>query len=313
MGSVAAPMVSVIIPVYNRKEYIQETLDSVLSQSFQNLEVIVVDDGSTDGTLDILKSYGKRIKLFRQKHAGRGVARNLGIKKSQGKYLAFLDSDDVWLKHKLKLQVEILEKKSHIVCVYGACLRIDQWGAPLRKAKRQSKGYSGDVFYKLLFRNFVASPTPLIRRSCFENGVLFFERFYNIYEDWDCWLQLALCGHFYFISKPLAHYRIHAKQSVQLIKAKGIELSTLEVLDKAFDAVVVPKKIKSKAMSLAQIRIAYWYLCNAEIHIAKDRLKAARKNWPRSFFNLHWFVLRLFSIFPFLTKRIKLSYFYNNL
>ena len=167
------PKVSVIIPSYNRKAYIQETIESVRKQSYQDFEIILIDDGSTDGTLDILKGYGDSIQLIQQKHAERAAARNKGIEQSKGEYIAFLDSDDTWLPEKLALQIEIMEGSPQVVCVYGACLRMDAKSRPLAKARRQTKGFSGDIFLKLLKRNFIPSPTPLLRRSCFEKAIRF--------------------------------------------------------------------------------------------------------------------------------------------
>ena len=106
------PIVSVIIPAYNSEKFIGETLYSVVRQSFQAMEIIVVDDGSTDGQNEIIKTIMKedaRIKLIQQANRGVSAARNLGIEHAKGQYLAFLDADDVWLPHNIKVKVEFLQ------------------------------------------------------------------------------------------------------------------------------------------------------------------------------------------------------------
>ncbi|HYE37152.1 glycosyltransferase family A protein [Methylocaldum sp.] len=102
------PLVSVVIPAYNAMAFLRQTLDSVLAQTYDNLEVIVVDDGSTDGTSDLLHGYGERITVLRQANAGQAAARNYGARVARGDMLAFLDSDDLWDAAKIARQVELL-------------------------------------------------------------------------------------------------------------------------------------------------------------------------------------------------------------
>lgn len=103
----AEPLISVVIPTYNRAHYVCEAIDSVLAQTYKNIEIIAVDDGSTDNTKDIIQQYSSRIKYIYQNNAGPSAARNNGIKQSNGDLIAFLDSDDIWLAEKLERQVEI--------------------------------------------------------------------------------------------------------------------------------------------------------------------------------------------------------------
>ena len=112
------PKVSVIIPTYNRAEYLPDAIDSVLAQTFRDFEVIIIDDGSTDNTREIIEKYIKRypqiIRPFYQMNSGASVARNKGIEEARGEYIAFLDSDDVWLSKKLERQVSVLERDKKI-------------------------------------------------------------------------------------------------------------------------------------------------------------------------------------------------------
>ena len=104
------PLVSIIMPAHNREAYIGEAVESALSQDYENVELIVVDDGSTDRTYEILSDFGERIRLFRQHNAGPGAARNRGLDHAGGEFIAFLDSDDVWAPGKLRAQVSHLQR-----------------------------------------------------------------------------------------------------------------------------------------------------------------------------------------------------------
>jgi len=110
MPTPSTPLVSVIIPAYNATAFLGETLDSVLAQTYPNLEIIVVDDGSTDDTPDLLGSYGDRIRVLRQANSGQATARNHGAREAHGELLAFLDSDDLWDPDKIARQVELLDR-----------------------------------------------------------------------------------------------------------------------------------------------------------------------------------------------------------
>ena len=135
------PKVSVIIPTYNREEFITETIKSVLNQTYKDFEIIVVDDGSTDNTKQKLEPFKSKIKLIEQKNSERAVARNNGVKSSSGEYIAFLDSDDLWIKNKLENQVNFLDEKKDFILTYGQSFRINEHGKPIKTAKRQIQGY----------------------------------------------------------------------------------------------------------------------------------------------------------------------------
>jgi glycosyltransferase involved in cell wall biosynthesis len=122
------PLISVVIPAYNGEQFLSQSIGSVLAQTYRNLELIVVDDGSTDGSVKILENYGARIRLLRQKNRGAGAARNTGIRAARGKWIAFLDSDDRWLPEKLACQLQCLEKFGARIC-YSRC--VTESGEPL--------------------------------------------------------------------------------------------------------------------------------------------------------------------------------------
>lgn len=123
MQNTGAPLVSVIMPAYNARPYIAEAMQSVLSQDYPNIELIVVDDGSVDGSAECAKMFGDRVKVIRQANAGVAAARNKGLDEAKGELIAFLDADDVWLPGKISAQVEYLRQHPETAVVYGTFLR----------------------------------------------------------------------------------------------------------------------------------------------------------------------------------------------
>lgn len=291
------PKVSVIIPTYNREQFIVETINSVLNQTYKDFEIIVVDDGSTDNTKSKLEQFKSKIKLIEQKNSERAIARNNGVKNSTGQYVAFLDSDDIWIKNKLEKQVEILNSKPEVILTYGQCLRINEDGRKIKTAKRQLRGFSGNVYERLLMRNFVVSPTPMIKREFFEK-TSGFQTKYIPYEDWEFWIRFSLLGKFHFIDKPLAYYRIHSTQSVKLVQAEKIEEVTSLLLNDSFKLKEDINGIKNKSLSIANLRFCYWYLLANQHEKAKERLEVAKDLNPSIFLNLQWQGLNFLSNFP---------------
>ena len=291
------PRVSVIIPTYNREEFITETINSVLNQTYKDFEIIVVDDGSTDNTKLKLESFKSNIKLIEQKNSERAIATNNGVKNSSGEYIAFLDSDDIWIKDKLEKQVKLLDSNSDVVLTYGQCLRINEYGEEIQSAKRQLQGFSGDVFTNLLMRNFISSPTPMIRREYLET-TRGFQTKYIPYEDWEFWIRFSLLGKFSFSGEPFAYYRIHKNQSVKLVQAEKIETVTSLLLEDSFKLKNDFENIKKHSLGLANLRFCYWYILANQNKKAKEKLKKAINLSPKIFFDPRWHGLNLISAVP---------------
>lgn len=195
------PKVSVIIPTYNRWPMVREAIDSVLAQDDEDFELIVVDDGSTDGTSEALGQYGGRVKMIQHPH-NRGVsaARNTGLLRSRGKYIAFLDSDDLWVKGKLKTQVAFLDENPH----YPLCYTDEIWirrGKRVNPMKKHSK-YSGWIFEKCLPLCIISPSSAMMRRMLFSKVGLFDEAL-PVCEDYDFWLRVSLRFPIFFIDKKL--------------------------------------------------------------------------------------------------------------
>ncbi|TRZ52750.1 glycosyltransferase [bacterium] len=204
------PTVSVVIPAYNASRWIGETLDSILAQAFRDFEVIVVDDGSTDDTAAVVAGFGDRVCCIHKPNGGAPSARNVGIRAARGEYIAFVDADDLWVKEKLQLQMDLLKKTG---LAWGYCDAFafdDKSGKRLYRFEKNFHQYAGDILESLFFVDFIPSPTPVIRKSVFEHVGYFDEdRAERIGEDWDMWLRIAACYPIGLVSQPLAYYRVH--------------------------------------------------------------------------------------------------------
>lgn len=203
------PLVSVIIPSYNHAKYIRQTIDSVLSQEYRNLEVIVVDDGSTDDSLAILREYGNCIRMVSQKNQGQAAARNTGIQLAQGELIGFLDSDDLYSPGKIDEQVKMFEKDFGLSLVWTDLSLIDGDGKDLRLMKCPPP-VGTPLHWAILEGNFICNATVMLRKTCF-GQVGKFDTSIPSVADGDMWIRLLAAGHsFCYIAKPTIKYRVHA-------------------------------------------------------------------------------------------------------
>lgn len=210
--STLSPSVAVIIPCYNREKFIRETVDSALSQTYRNIETIVVDDGSTDGTREILDSYGDRIRVLEHPggvNRGQSAAINLGLRSSKSEYVAILDSDDVWVPHKIARQVGFLMKNPDVGLVYSNGYAIDAGGSRLYElypAGHKEEGNPGRV---LLECQFACPSSYLVRRSALD-AVGEFDETMRSAQDHDMAIRLAEVTKVAYIDERLWYYRRHA-------------------------------------------------------------------------------------------------------
>ena len=184
------PEISVIIPVYNGDKTIRETIESVLNQTFSDFELLIINDGSQDTTLEIVSNIpDPRIKVFSYPNAGLNASRNRGISLASGEYVSFIDADDIWTPDKLEAQLKALKAEPQAAVAYSWTDWIDEKGQFLRRANHNSA--TGDVFAKLLLADFVGSGSnPLIRKQAFAE-VGNFDQSLVGGQDWDMWLRLA--------------------------------------------------------------------------------------------------------------------------
>jgi glycosyltransferase involved in cell wall biosynthesis len=207
------PLISIIIPTYQSAQFLPQSIESILNQTFKDFEVIVVDDGSTDSTSEVLNNYIPQIRVISQKNQGPSIARNTGIRASSGVFLAFLDADDFWISDKLEKQIRLLEENYELGLIFTNALIL---------YNQISKGTifdlvtpkSGWVEKDLFQINFMPMSTILVRRSCLERVGLFDENLPPC-EDYDLWLRISHLYPVAFISEPLAYYRISCSQISQ--------------------------------------------------------------------------------------------------
>lgn len=247
------PLVSIIIPTFNNAEFITQAIESVLNQTYQGFEIIVIDDGSTDQTENILSKFGDRITYIKQNNRGPSSARNAGIKKSSGKYIAFLDSDDLFLPNKLSIQINFLVKHPEIDLVYsnGFRFRLDEYGNEVsRKLSETGELIKGDINnsnfqYKLMEKNIFPVHASLVKRECLEiiGG---FDETLTACEDWDLWYRIAEKYNIAYLDEFLIKYRdINDSNSSDFIRNFQEVDRVMEKISKTPTFLNSPKKVKS--------------------------------------------------------------------
>ena len=223
--------ISVIIPTYSYGRFLRDAIDSVLAQTVAPLEIIVVDDGSTDDTPEIVASYGDRIRYIRQQNAGVGAARNSGIAAARGEYLAFLDSDDIWLPEKLARELACLEADPGLGLVHCGVEMFDASGT----VRISMTGREGWIAHELLRldREVIASvgSCPLVPKRVVDE-VGGFDESLPPSEDWDFVYRVALRYRIGFVPMVLVRYRLHSA-GIHLNVAK-MEKGMMAALGKAF-------------------------------------------------------------------------------
>ena len=182
------PRVSAIIPTYNRKAFVLEAIESVLAQTYKDYELIVVDDGSDDGTAEALKQYGERIRYVYQRHGGVSTGRNRGLELARGEFIAFLDSDDLWLPKKLQMQVAFMDANPQAQICYTDEIWIRR-GVRVNPRKKHAK-YSGWIYPYCLPLCIISPSSALMRRDIFAE-VGSFDPAFPVCEDYDLWLRVA--------------------------------------------------------------------------------------------------------------------------
>jgi glycosyltransferase involved in cell wall biosynthesis len=210
------PLVSVVIPAYNAERTIRATLVSVLGQTMSDLEVVVVDDGSTDGTSTVAGSLDDtRVRVLRQSNAGHASARNAGIADARGTYVAVVDADDLWLPRKLEHQVGRLRSHPHVRALHGAAVHVDDSLEPLFIGGcREGENRLLDI---MCFRGLPGIMCTLIAEKALLDEVGGFDPSLIILQDWELAIRLARRGALYSMAEPLALYRVHAtNQSKQI-------------------------------------------------------------------------------------------------
>ncbi|MBA3922877.1 MAG: glycosyltransferase [Nostocaceae cyanobacterium] len=225
------PLISIIIPAYNSEKTIGQTIQSALKQTFSDFELIIINDGSQDATIDIISNFKDlRIKTFSYPNAGLSISRSRGFERAVGEFISYLDADDLWTPNKLSSQLQALQNNPDAAVAYSWTDNIDAEGNFLEKGTHIS--LSGDVYQKLLVINFLENGSnPLIKRKAIEE-VGGFDNSLPAAQDWDMWIRLA--KKFKFVAVPSVQilYRISAtSQSSNLLRQ---EKACILVFNKSF-------------------------------------------------------------------------------
>ncbi len=232
-------LVSVVIPTYNRAGTIERTVNSVLAQTWEPIEVIVVDDGSTDHTADVLAGYGDKIRVIHQKNRGPSAARNTGIRAATGEIISFLDSDDEWLPDKTERQVRLLQATESLgvkCCVCDCRMQFTTRGTTSFTSARLHPGCREGIWTNpaevLVTRFLLFNQSVAVRREALERVGYFREDLpYGLNDDYDLAVRLSLIGPWAFIADPLVVWHEHANNISRTHSEVDISTHTFRILN----------------------------------------------------------------------------------
>lgn len=234
------PTVSVIIPTYNRSDLLPRAVESVLSQTYADFEVLVIDDGSCDGTERVMAAFtDPRVRYHYRTHGGIGATMNAGIALAQGAYIARLDSDDEWLPHMLVTLVPVLQDRPDAGVVYARAQACDARGTPVRATKGEPLRYPTDSFRSMLYDDCTCNITVIARRACLTTTGCFDEAM-HVNEDWDMWLRVAERYPFVFVDEIVARFRRHSGNITRSDHRAAALEGRVAVLDKLYARSLVP-------------------------------------------------------------------------
>lgn len=247
------PLISVIIPVYNGKQTIKATIKSVLNQSFANLELIVINDGSQDSSLEVISNIkDPRLKVFSYENSGVAISRNRGIKLSSGEFIAFLDADDLWTSDKLEAQLKALQVNPQAAVAFSWVDYINEFGDFLHTGNHVT--INGNAYKQMLVENVLENGSnPLVRRGALDK-VGGFNQSLTPAEDWDMWLRLAASYDFVTVPYPQILYRTLSNSgSSNVLKMEKV---ASQLIEQAFNSAPLSLQyLKKKALA-----VSYHYL-----------------------------------------------------
>lgn len=271
----AQPLVSVVVATYNMGHYLPQAVQSILAQSYPSVEVIIVDDGSTDDTQAVTQELARdaRVRVHHQSNAGQASAKNKGIELSRGEFLAFLDADDAWMPDKLAKQMPLFQGRPAVGVVYSEYACMDGVGQPLPKPPTQLR--RGRVSGELLIENFVSFPTAVVRRECLQK-LGSFDLNYGMGIDYDLWLRISAHYEFDFVSDATVRYRIWAGQMSKNYR-KRYE-SAIRIMQRFLDE--NPHAVPSRVVRTAW---AHTYLGRGDSILWHEKdMRAARADYLRA-------------------------------
>lgn len=267
-------IVSVIIPAYNQGHFLAEAVNSVLAQTYPHVEIIVVDDGSTDDTAVVARSFtDPRVRYVYKQNGGLSSARNEGLRHAQGQYISYLDSDDCFLPEKLAMLVGEMDAHSAVGFVAGQAIPVDEHGRHV--GKKFDTPLPTDT-KQLLLGNPLHVGSVLVRRD-WQDKAGFFDESLRSYEDWDMWLRLAQAGcQMRYVPQPVSLYRFHTAQMTR--DGRQMTTATFAVLDKLFGDPTLPSEwqaMKDRAYSQAYLRKTAQAYRNRDYNTGQESLRQA--------------------------------------
>ena len=283
------PVVTVVIPVYNGENYLHEAIDSVLQQTFKDVEVIVVDDGSTDSTGSIVEHYAEQhpalVRGLRKENGGTATALNAGIRAAKGKYVAWLSHDDRFVPHKLETQLRILREQPEVVGIYSDYAYIDAAGKQIGGA-RSTVYPPTQMMRHLLQCVFINGSTLLIERRCFEE-VGYFDETLRYTHDAMMWLKLVDSYQLAYCPETLSAYRLHATQQTHTSPAIRSSLRAwLDRMVEEFSLEQIFPELRKPQTTAVERAEAYTYLgdvfvlCAVHPRLGLQQYWQSLKTWP---------------------------------
>lgn len=275
--------VSVCITSYNHARYLPQTIDSVLSQTWPDLEVIIVDDGSSDSSHELLLTYqqrhpGKIRYYWHEGHANRGISAscNLAIEKAQGEYFAWLGSDDYWLPDKLAKQVKYLAEHPETGMVHTSALTLDAAGNLYPVLNMHETVTTADAWKQLAVGNYICASTVLLVRARLDKVGAYLDEGL-VFSDWELWIRISTKYPIGFISEPLAVYRVHGQNvSISAQKASMILQSNLAVIETAGARLPqIDTAMKNKAIANAYVRAGLDSFAGGQCEVGRTYLLRA--------------------------------------
>lgn len=271
--------ISICIPTYNRRKYLKETIESVLAQTYKDYEIVIVDDGSTDGTEEMLKQADYPVRYHWQQNSGDAAARNKLVELAQERYIAFLDSDDLLMPDAIERMTRAVAAESEEVIVYGPYLRIDENGQVFGKCKR--KLYSGNITGRLFQDILIHSCGSMLPKRVLEEAGGF-DTSLPVCSDYDLWLRLSLKYRFVALPEPTFKRRRHSGNlSLRSTQNRITELKVLErfYYERGGNA-TVPKRIAMRRLSKEGYRAGVCAIQDGQLRTAQKLLRIAFRRHP---------------------------------
>ncbi|WP_395341751.1 glycosyltransferase family 2 protein [Ningiella sp. W23] len=299
------PLVSAIIPVYKGESFIHNTIESVLKQSYKNIEIICIDDGSPDNSAQVIHSFGDKVRYFHQENQGVAYARTHGLKVAKGEYIAFLDQDDWWLETKIEKQVKAIQADANVGLVHTAVQTFDQSTKQFREninPNAKPERLVGMCFLNLFKENHIYNSSVLVSKAIVDelNGIdLNIEG--NTCQDYDLWLRVAKRAAFSYLDEELVVYRVHSEQGH--LDRRGMLTQELAVLSKNIQGTGLEKE---DAVVRRQAVLTYWlgiaYLDHGDISEAR---RLFRKSLSMRMTKQAWSVFIACLLPHFMVKKLR--------